>query len=100
MKLLFCIIMFIVPGLVKFVAYSQVFMVAELNTENMFDFMHNSLKNDYEFTPDGQRRWTKSKYWKKINSRKWMKWSSSTKSKPTPTLVIVATILGRVINRD
>ena len=68
MKLLFCIIMFIVPGLVKFVAYSQVFMVAELNTENMFDFMHDSLKNDYEFTPDGQRRWTKSKYWKKINS--------------------------------
>lgn len=44
------------------------FTVVELNAENMFDCMHDTLKNDTEFLPDGVRRWTRSRYWKKLNS--------------------------------
>lgn len=41
--------------------------VVELNTENMFDWQHDTLKEDYDFLPDSPRHWTRSKYWKKIN---------------------------------
>lgn len=40
----------------------------ELNCENLFDCRHDSMKNDIEFTPDGDRRWTKHKYWNKLNN--------------------------------
>lgn len=40
----------------------------ELNCENLFDCRHDSMKNDIEFTPDGDRRWTKQKYWNKLNN--------------------------------
>lgn len=40
----------------------------ELNCENLFDYRHDSLKQDIEFTPDGDRRWTRSKYWDKLNN--------------------------------
>lgn len=28
------------------------------NVENLFDYQHDSLKNDYDFLPDGNRHWT------------------------------------------
>lgn len=40
----------------------------ELNCENLFDCQHDSLKNDIEFTPDGERRWTERKYWNKLDN--------------------------------
>lgn len=40
----------------------------ELNCENLFDCRHDSLKNDIEFTPEGDRRWTERKYWNKLNN--------------------------------
>jgi len=40
----------------------------ELNCENLFDCLHDSLKNDIEFTPDGDRRWTERKYWSKLDN--------------------------------
>ncbi len=40
----------------------------ELNCENLFDYRHDSLKNDIEFTPEGSRKWTRQKYWNKLNN--------------------------------
>ena len=40
----------------------------ELNCENLFDYQHDSLKNDYEYLPEGNRYWNKSKYWHKVNN--------------------------------
>lgn len=42
--------------------------LVELNCENLFDCRHDSLKNDKEFLPDGPRRWTRSRYWRKLNN--------------------------------
>lgn len=41
--------------------------VVELNVENLFDTQHDSLKNDYEFLPDGANHWSKYRYWEKLN---------------------------------
>lgn len=46
----------------------SLFTFVELNCENLFDCHHDSLKQDIEFTPEGDRRWTTSKYWKKLNN--------------------------------
>lgn len=43
------------------------FTVVELNCENLFDTRHDSLKNDYEFLPDSYHRWTRTRYWNKLN---------------------------------
>ena len=40
----------------------------ELNCENLFDCLDDSLKQDDEFTPDGLRHWTLSRYWRKLNN--------------------------------
>jgi len=37
------------------------------NIENLFDIDDDSLTNDEEFTPDGEKRWTYSKYIKKLD---------------------------------
>lgn len=44
------------------------FRVMEYNVENLFDCDHDTLKNDLEFSPEGAYKWTKSKYWKKLNA--------------------------------
>lgn len=46
----------------------SLFTFVELNCENLFDYRHDSLKQDIEFTPEGDRRWTKNKYWNKLNN--------------------------------
>lgn len=48
-------------------AQNQELMVVEWNVENLFDTVHDSLKNDYEFTPEGSYHWTRTRYWKKVN---------------------------------
>ena len=45
---------------------AQVFV--ELNCENLFDTRHDEGKQDEEFTPDGARRWTRTRYWRKLNA--------------------------------
>jgi len=42
--------------------------LVELNCENLFDCRHDSLKDDREWMPGGQRRWTPARYWRKLNS--------------------------------
>lgn len=41
--------------------------IVELNVENLFDAQHDSLKEDREFLPDSPRRWTRTRYWQKLN---------------------------------
>ena len=41
--------------------------LVELNCENLFDCRHDSLKQDTEWLPEGQRRWTPARYWRKLN---------------------------------
>lgn len=47
-------------------AGAQVFI--ELNCENLFDIHHDEGKQDVEFTPEGTRRWTRTRYWRKLNA--------------------------------
>ena len=49
------------------VLLATILTVVELNCENLFDYQHDSLKNDYEYLPDALRHWDKGKYWKKLN---------------------------------
>lgn len=44
------------------------FTFMELNCENLFDCYHDSLKQDYEYLPTSNKRWTHKKYWHKVNS--------------------------------
>lgn len=41
--------------------------LVELNCENLFDCKHDSLKQDTEWLPDGKRKWTPARYWRKLN---------------------------------
>lgn len=41
--------------------------IVEYNVENLFDVRHDTLKNDYDFLPEGSYRWTPGRYWKKLN---------------------------------
>ena len=47
---------------------AQTLTLVELNCENLFDCRHDSLKQDEEFLPDGPRRWTLTRYWRKVNN--------------------------------
>lgn len=43
------------------------FTAAWWNVENLFDTRDDPKTNDDEFTPDGERRWTKRKMWSKMH---------------------------------
>lgn len=46
---------------------STIFTFVELNCENLFDTVHDSLKNDMEFLPESEYHWTRTRYWRKVN---------------------------------
>ena len=46
---------------------AQTLTLVELNCENLFDCRHDSLKQDTEWLPDGQRNWSPARYWRKLN---------------------------------
>ena len=46
---------------------SSFFTFVELNCENLFDTVHDSLKNDMEFLPESNYHWTRTRYWRKVN---------------------------------
>ncbi|MFB6318531.1 endonuclease/exonuclease/phosphatase family protein [Saccharicrinis sp. FJH54] len=66
-KTLLLIILFITPVLVN-AQNEKECKVMFYNVENMFDHMNDSLTNDGEFTPEGQRHWTSYKATQKINN--------------------------------
>lgn len=43
------------------------FRIVSYNVENLFDFQHDSLKNDYEYLPGATRHWDYFKYRKKLD---------------------------------
>ena len=47
---------------------SDALRIAFYNVENLFDIYNDSLKNDDEFTPEGERNWDNKKFYKKINN--------------------------------
>ena len=51
-----------------FFSFSQSLTLVELNCENLFDCHHDSLKQDTEWLPASVRKWTPSRYWRKVNS--------------------------------
>jgi predicted extracellular nuclease len=46
----------------------EAYKIMFYNVENLFDNENDSLKNDEEFLPDGDRYWTSSKYYNKLNN--------------------------------
>lgn len=48
-------------------AQQKTFSIMFYNTENLFDTVDDTLKDDEEFLPGGTRHWTKSRYLKKID---------------------------------
>lgn len=46
---------------------SSFFTFIELNCENLFDTVHDSLKNDMEFLPESEYHWSRTRYWRKVN---------------------------------
>ena len=44
------------------------FKIMFYNCENLFDTNNDSLINDEEFLPEGERFWTKNKYYNKIRN--------------------------------
>ena len=49
-------------------ASAQSLTVVELNCENLFDYQHDSLKQDMEYLPEATRHWTRKRYWRKLNN--------------------------------
>lgn len=47
--------------------YSNDYKIMFYNVENLFDTENDSLTNDEEFLPDGERFWNKHKYYTKLN---------------------------------
>ena len=44
-----------------------IFTLVELNTENLFDAQKDSVKDDTEYTTESLKRWTRTRYWNKLN---------------------------------
>lgn len=62
------VLSFIIFHLSFFCVSAQPLTFVELNCENLFDCRHDEGKQDLEFTPDGQRRWSRTRYWRKLNA--------------------------------
>ena len=41
--------------------------IVSYNIENLFDYEHDTLKNDSSFLPDGDRHWTYYRYQTKLD---------------------------------
>jgi len=63
-----CFIIILILFLNIVSAKGQEFTVMFYNTENLFDTSDDTLKEDEEFLPEGSRRWTHSRYWKKMDA--------------------------------
>lgn len=44
----------------------QTFSMLTYNCENLFDTLHDAGHDDYEFLPEGRNRWTRARYWRKL----------------------------------
>lgn len=75
--------------------------VAFYNLENLFDTINNNGKYDYEFSPEGPRKWDGRKYWKKINNMAYTISKMATKTTPMgPAIIGVSEIENRSVLVD
>ena len=44
------------------------FTFVELNCENLFDCIDDTLKHDEEFLPEGSYQWNRTRYWRKLDA--------------------------------
>lgn len=61
-----CLLMLCV--LLCFCSEARAQRVVWWNVENLFDCRHDSLKDDHDFLPEGSHRWTRGRYWKKLDN--------------------------------
>lgn len=76
--------------------------LVELNCENLFDCQHDSLKNDTEFLPEAGRKWTKSKYWHKLDqiTKEIVACGGDTATFPLPDLIALCEVENDSVMRD
>jgi endonuclease/exonuclease/phosphatase family metal-dependent hydrolase len=67
MKVCFAILIFTVINSVNIIAQKH-FGVMSYNCENAFDTIHDVGKDDYDFLPEGERNWTRGKFYSKLRS--------------------------------
>lgn len=48
--------------------FAFLFTIVSYNCENLFDCRHDDKKEDTEFLPESDRKWTFGRYWQKVNS--------------------------------
>lgn len=72
----------------------------QLNCENLFDCRHDSLKQDTEYTPEGNRQWTYSKYWRKVRNISRELISSDSKNGHLPDIITLCEIENDSVLRD
>jgi endonuclease/exonuclease/phosphatase family metal-dependent hydrolase len=68
------------------------------NTENTFDTYNDSLKNDEEFLPTSERRWTTTRYYDKLNSL--FKTIAAVGEISPPDIICLAEIENKRVLRD
>ncbi|WP_071145998.1 endonuclease/exonuclease/phosphatase family protein [Bacteroides ihuae] len=79
---------------------SSLYSVAFYNLENLFDTIHDTGKDDYEFLPNGDMKWTSAKYEAKLkNISKVLSELSCDKVAEGPSVIGVAEVENiRVLN--
>ena len=60
--IIFCLIVF------WSIVQAEPLRVVSYNVENLFHPAHDSLKDDLEWTPEGERRWSYTRYYKKVEN--------------------------------
>ncbi len=63
-RFFFCLITFLAVSYTKVGAQK----VLWYNVENVFNTQHDSLKNDWDFLPEGSYHWTPWRYWRKLDN--------------------------------
>lgn len=63
--------------------YSMLFY----NVENLFDTINDPEVEDEEFTPEGSKKWTGAKYWKKMANLEKVFYAVASKNKAFPTVI-------------
>lgn len=65
MKRLLWIVLLLGGFLLIYAGQRDGLCIVSYNVENFFDYEHDSLKNDLDFTPQGQYRWSKTRFYRK-----------------------------------
>ncbi len=64
----FCLIMTFLTFLITPGRAQEHCRILFYNTENLFDTVNDSICNDDEFLPDGSRRWSRERYFRKLEA--------------------------------